>query len=87
MRSSNLSQGIRESIRFRNTSRRVCRFLCWYSKSAKVGCSVMVAPPWCWLASVCHNYSIIQSFPKINMARGVEMSRGMAYRKNLKLGV
>ena len=34
------------------------------SKSAKVGCSVMVAPPWCWLASVCHNYSIIQSFPR-----------------------
>ena len=65
MRSSNLSQGIRESIRFRNTSRRVCRFLCWYSKSAKVGCSVMVAPPWYRLASVCHNHSIIQSFPSV----------------------
>ena len=25
----------------------------------------MLAPPWCWLASVCHNYSIIQSFPRL----------------------
>ena len=95
MRSSNLSQGIRESIRFRNTSRRVCRFLCWYSKSAKVGCSVMVAPPWCWLASVCHNYSIIQSFPKAYAYKaalpwmerfGFLAALGMTYTYNGALG-
>ncbi len=40
MRPSSFCQGIRPSTRYRNNSRRVLRFLPWYSRSEKVGCSI-----------------------------------------------
>ena len=44
MRASRLCQGLSPSIRSRNSSLRVFRFLTWYSKSENVGWSINFRP-------------------------------------------